>query len=87
MQIMHWLTRILRRLSFTGAYEHRIEALFGLEEPFAIFNNEDRYFRDRKTWAIYRPLFGKCLSIQLTGTQPTKAQNNLLSLYYCWSIC
>lgn len=53
LQIIRWLTAIIFELSHRGAYEKRIEPLFGLHEPFTIFLNEDRYLRDRKTWSMY----------------------------------
>ncbi len=55
LQIVRWLASMLSELSHCGAYQKRIEPLIGLDEPFAIFGNEDQYLRDRKTWSIYRP--------------------------------
>lgn len=55
LQIVRWLASILAELAHVGAYEKRIEPLLGLNEPFAIFGNVDKYLRDRKTWSIYRP--------------------------------
>jgi hypothetical protein len=55
LQIVRWLASILWELSFSGAYQKGIEPLSGLNEPFAIFHNEDRLLRNRKTWSIYRP--------------------------------
>lgn len=55
LQIVRWLASILSELSHCGAYQKRIEPLLGLDEPFAIFRNEDQYLRNRKTWSIYRP--------------------------------
>lgn len=54
MQLIRWLSTIISELSHKGAYELRIEALLGLDEPFRIFRNEDRYLIGRKTWSIYR---------------------------------
>ena len=54
MQLIRWLSMIIWELSHKGAYELRIEALLGLDEPFRIFCNEDRYLIGRKTWSIYR---------------------------------
>jgi hypothetical protein len=54
MQLVRWLSTIMWELSHKGAYELRIEALLGLDEPFHIFCNEDRYLIGRKTWSIYR---------------------------------
>lgn len=53
LQIVRWLASILFDLSHRGAYEQRIQALLGLEEPFTIFLNADKYLRDRRTWSIY----------------------------------
>lgn len=53
LQIVRWLSSIICDLSHNGAYIQRIEALFGLDEPFVIFLNEDSYMRSRKTWSIY----------------------------------
>ena len=55
LQIARWLGSILSHLSHLGAYEMRLEPLLGLNEPFILFFNEDKYLRDRKTWSIYRP--------------------------------
>ena len=55
LQIVRWLAFLISDLSRTGADERRIEPLLGLHEPFAIFEGEDGYLRDRKTWSIYRP--------------------------------
>jgi hypothetical protein len=54
MQLIRWLSSIISDLSHKGAYEQRIEALFGLDELFHMFRNEDRYLLGRKTWSIYR---------------------------------
>ena len=53
LQIARWLTSMIFDLSHRGAYELRIQPLLGLNEPFTIFLNEDKYFRERKTWSIY----------------------------------
>jgi hypothetical protein len=53
LQITRWLASILFELSHQGGYVHCIQPLLGLHEPFAIFYNEDKYFRSRKTWSIY----------------------------------
>lgn len=55
LQIVRWLASILSELSSSGAYQQEIEPLLGLDEPFRMFHNDDRYLRDRKTWSIYRP--------------------------------
>lgn len=53
LQIVRWLAAILRDLCDRGAYKERIEPLLGLGEPFRKFNNDDKCFRDVKTWSIY----------------------------------
>ena len=53
LQIVRWLTSIIRELACRGAYQERIEALLGLEEPFRFFYNEDKLLRNRKRWSIY----------------------------------
>ena len=53
LQMVRWLATIMFALSHRGAYEQRIQALLGLDEPFTIFLNEDRYPRNRRTWSIY----------------------------------
>jgi hypothetical protein len=52
LQIVRWLTYMIFDLAHEGAYKQRIEPLLGVEEPFKLFLNDDRYFRSRKTWAI-----------------------------------
>jgi hypothetical protein len=54
MQLIRWLSSIISDLSHKGAYEHGIDALLGLDEPFRMFRNEDRFFLGRETWSIYR---------------------------------
>ena len=54
MQLIRWFSTIMMELSREGAYRHQIEPLLGLDEPFIMFCNEDRYLRTRKTWSIYR---------------------------------
>lgn len=56
LQIVRWLTCLIFALAHKGA-THRIESLFGVEEPFRLFLNDDRYFTRRKTWEIYPPFF------------------------------
>lgn len=53
LQIVRWLASIIVALSVPKAYEQRIEALLGLDEPFTIFLNTDKCLRDRRTWSIY----------------------------------
>lgn len=54
LQIVRWLGSILFELSHRGAYELRIKPLLGMQEPFTMFLNEDRYLRDRRSWAVCR---------------------------------
>jgi hypothetical protein len=53
LQIVRWLASIVGELSFRGAYELRIEALLGLNEPFSVFCAEDSVLRNRKAWSSY----------------------------------
>lgn len=55
LQIVRWLSYLLADLSFKGAYKNRLQPLLGLDEPFAIFRNDDPMLKNRKTWSIYRP--------------------------------
>jgi len=54
LQLVRWLSFLISDLSSVGAYQKRIEPLLGLDEPFRMFLNDDRYLRGRKTWSIYR---------------------------------
>ena len=53
LQIVRWLSSIMFELSHLGAYEKRIEALLGFNEPFGMFLNGDKYLRGRKAWSAY----------------------------------
>lgn len=52
MQIARFLARFLSELGYE-AYRCQLETVPHLSEFFAIFNNSDSYFRQRKTWSIY----------------------------------
>lgn len=54
LQLARWFSRILNKLAHICAYERRFGCFLGLEEPFAIFLNDDASFKSRKTWAIRR---------------------------------
>lgn len=54
MQIARFLARLLSELGYV-AYRSQLDTVPHLSEIFAIFNNSDTYFRQRKTWSIYRP--------------------------------
>jgi hypothetical protein len=54
MQLIRWLSATIAEIAHKGGYQDRTVALFGLDEPFQIFRNEDRYLLGRKTWSIYR---------------------------------
>lgn len=54
LQIVRWLAYLMVDLSYV-ANSAGIEPLFGSNEPFVLFLNDDRYFLSRKTWSIYRP--------------------------------
>lgn len=53
LQIVRWLSFLISDLAHEAAYKHRIEPFLGVEEPFHVFWNDDRFFLTRKTWAIY----------------------------------
>ena len=54
MQIARFLARLVSELGY-AAYIAKLETIPHLSDFYAIFNNSDRYFRQRKTWSIYRP--------------------------------
>lgn len=51
LQIVRWLASILYELAHEGGYRKGIEELVGMHEHFAKYNNEDSYFRQKKTWS------------------------------------
>jgi len=53
LQIVRWLASIARELSMIGGYKKQIAALFCFHEPLVMFNNDDKFLRDRKTWDFY----------------------------------
>lgn len=53
MQLARFLARLLSELTY-AAYEKRMESIPHFSDFFAIFNNDDEYFRRRKTWSTYR---------------------------------
>lgn len=53
MQIARFLARVLSDLGDAG-YGLSTPTAPVLSEFFALFNQEDRYFRSRRTWSIYR---------------------------------
>ena len=53
LQIVRWLCCAISGLVQEAAYTHKFEPFLGLDEPFKLFLNDDRYFRTRKTWSIY----------------------------------
>lgn len=53
LQLIRWLASIIDSLSHAGAYEHRIEALIGLEEPYRIFMNFDKLLKKKRTWSTF----------------------------------
>jgi hypothetical protein len=54
MQIVRFVARLLAELGY-AAQSAQLEDIPYLPEFFAIFNNEDKYLKRRKTWSIYRP--------------------------------
>lgn len=55
LQLARWMALLIADLSHEGGYQRRIEALFGLDEHFALFRHNDRFLKSRKTWSIYKP--------------------------------
>ncbi len=54
MQITRFIARTMAELSY-AATKAGVESVPALDQFYVLFNNEDRYFRDRATWSIYRP--------------------------------
>ena len=54
LQLVRFIGGLLGELGYAN-YEVRLDTIPHLSEFFAIFNNEDEYFLNRKTWSIYRP--------------------------------
>ena len=54
MQIARFLGCLLSELAFE-AYRAQLDTIPHLSEFYAIFNNQDKYFRQRKMWSIYKP--------------------------------
>ncbi len=53
MQIARFLARLLSELG-TQAQAVGMDTVPYFSEFFVTFNNDDDYFRSRKTWSIYR---------------------------------
>ena len=53
LQIARFYCHVMSALTY-AAYEAGMDFIPHLSEFFAIYNNEDSYLRDRKTWSIYR---------------------------------
>lgn len=54
MQIARFFSSLFSELG-NAAHRYQLEAIPELSEFFAIFNNRDEYFRQRKSWSIYQP--------------------------------
>ena len=54
LQIARFIGDVLGELGHVAGAQ-RLPDVPDLSEFFRIFNNDDRYFRTRKTWATYRP--------------------------------
>lgn len=52
LQIARFIAEVLRELGFR-AHQQGLQDVPYLSEFFAIFMNNDKYFRSRKTWSIY----------------------------------
>jgi hypothetical protein len=53
LQIARFLAQLMTSLS-NASYSTRLDTIPDLSDFYRIFNNEDRYFRKRKVWSIYR---------------------------------
>jgi len=53
MQIARFLGNVLSELGY-AAYSTGLDTIPYLSDFFRIFNNDDKYFKKRKTWSIYR---------------------------------
>ncbi|AOQ23295.1 hypothetical protein MTAT_18270 [Moorella thermoacetica] len=53
MQIIRFVARLLCELGYV-AHSQQLQDIPYLVEFFAIFNNSDKYFKNRKNWSIYR---------------------------------
>ena len=54
MQIARFFSSLFSELGNT-VHRYQLEDIPELSEFFAIFNNRDEYFRQRKSWSIYQP--------------------------------
>lgn len=54
MQIARFFSGLFSELG-NAAHRCQLEVIPELSEFFAIFNNSDKYFRQRKSWSIYQP--------------------------------
>lgn len=54
MQIIRFLAYLLSELSYK-AMDHGMEDIPCMSDFFRIFYSNDKYFKRRKTWSIYRP--------------------------------
>jgi len=53
LQLARWFGSLIDSLSKSGAYDHRIHPLLGLDDAFDCFINQDAYLKSRRTWSIY----------------------------------
>jgi hypothetical protein len=53
MQVIRWLAVLMTELAHQATYTHKLEAFFGLDEPFEIFRLPDDFYLKRKRWTIY----------------------------------
>lgn len=54
MRIIRFITSVLCELSY-AAQRDQLEDIPYMPDFFTIFNNDDKYFKSRKSWSIYRP--------------------------------
>lgn len=54
LQFARFYSHIMTELTYIS-YTEKIDFIPHLSDFFGIFNNKDSYFKNRKTWSIYRP--------------------------------
>lgn len=54
MQISRFIAKLMSSLSH-ASYGLQLESIPHLSDFYGIFNNDDKMFKTRKTWSIYRP--------------------------------
>ncbi len=52
MQLFRFIAQLFTKLSY-ASYDLKLETIPHMSDFFKIFNNDDQYFKTRKTWSIY----------------------------------